>query len=675
MTYIKRWRKCHAYVRTLVESESDTDSDRGQQAALHSIHIDEPTDLNSPGYDSSSPSPSQSDVLIVSSSDSEEELDASEELSETESDADLCQELAAWATRNHCTRSSLNDLLNILRKQGQKLPKDARTLLETPRAIEIENKCGGQYTYFGIEKGLRSILSNQAHVEEDKVISLKINIDGIPLFKSNNVQFWPILCTFDRHDPFIVALFHGVAKPQPLDDFLQDFLIELNLLKANGIGAHEVTVKAFICDAPARAFVKCIKGHTGFSACERCTITGYTKENRRVFYTEEPCEKRTDRGFQRRIYTDHQVGVSPLVDFGISCVSSFCLDYMHLVCLGVVKRIIYFLKQGPRVCRLSNTQLSGISAQLVSFAGKIPSDFARQPRSIFEFGRWKATELRQFVLYTGPIVLKTFLPKRTYEHFLLLTVAISLLLDSDDCKRSYYLAYARELLLTFVNNSKDIYSDVFVSYNVHSLLHLPDDVENFQCSLNDISAFPFENHLQTVKRLVRNAKNPITQVAKRLTEIENSGRLKSEARTTIISAKKKDCCFILKNEDFAFIKEERPNGKLLCDVFKQINMENFFDSPCESKTLNIAYLKNSSTASRKLLRRAELQRKVLHLPYQGGFLLFPLLHEVEKHGYVFVSILHMYDVMVLFICTQDVVPCSVEGEEIGGGRGHTNQVD
>lgn len=31
---------------------------------------------------------------------------------------------------------------------------------------------------------------------------------------------------------------------------------------------------AFICDTPARAFLKCTKGHGGYNACERCTIPG-----------------------------------------------------------------------------------------------------------------------------------------------------------------------------------------------------------------------------------------------------------------------------------------------------------------------------------------------------------------------------------------------------------------
>ena len=30
---------------------------------------------------------------------------------------------------------------------------------------------------------------------------------------------------------------------------------------------------------------------------------------------------------------------------------------MHLVCLGVVKPVLTFLKQGPRICKLSNVMV------------------------------------------------------------------------------------------------------------------------------------------------------------------------------------------------------------------------------------------------------------------------------------------------------------------------------
>jgi hypothetical protein len=36
-----------------------------------------------------------------------------------------------------------------------------------------------------------------------------------------------------------------------------------------------VKISAVICDAPARAMLKCCKGHTAFNSCERCVQKGH----------------------------------------------------------------------------------------------------------------------------------------------------------------------------------------------------------------------------------------------------------------------------------------------------------------------------------------------------------------------------------------------------------------
>ncbi len=76
---------------------------------------------------------------------------------------------------------------------------------------------------------------------------------------------------------------------------------------------------------------------------------------------------------------------------------------MHLVCLGVVRRMLHYMKGGPKTCIPSFQQRSEISDKLKALNGELPSEFARQPRSLLELDRWKATELRQFLLYTGPV--------------------------------------------------------------------------------------------------------------------------------------------------------------------------------------------------------------------------------------------------------------------------------
>ena len=55
---------------------------------------------------------------------------------------------------------------------------------------------------------------------------------------------------------------------------------------------------------------------------------------------------------------------------------------------------------------------------------------------------------------------------------------------------------------------------------MHGVTHLANDVNNFGC-LDKLSAFPFENYLGCLKRLVRQPTFPLVQVIKRLLEMSN----------------------------------------------------------------------------------------------------------------------------------------------------------
>jgi len=74
--------------------------------------------------------------------------------------------------------------------------------------------------------------------------------------------------------------------------------------------------------------------------------------------------------------------------------------------------------------KLCARQISQISVFLNHFSQFCPREFARRPRSIESYKRFKVTEFRQFLLYTGFVVLKKVLPENHYLHFLMLHSAI-----------------------------------------------------------------------------------------------------------------------------------------------------------------------------------------------------------------------------------------------------------
>lgn len=120
--------------------------------------------------------------------------------------------------------------------------------------------------------------------------------------------------------------------------------------------------------------------------------------------------------------------------------------------------IRYWKLEKSSKVRLSPAEKEAISSRLCKLKGEMPSDFTRQPRSLSESERWKATELRQFLLYSGVVVLSGVIPWALYVHFLALSVAMSILLDSDTTFRTSHLQYARQLLTTFVKKAAGLYS-------------------------------------------------------------------------------------------------------------------------------------------------------------------------------------------------------------------------
>lgn len=99
---------------------------------------------------------------------------------------------------------------------------------KTTRSITVEDKCGGQYKYFGLELGIKNIVQDNEDFVSPSLnsIYLKVNIDGIPLFKSSSMQFWPILCSFGNFKSFLVAKVYGNSKSSSVSEFLEDFLKE-----------------------------------------------------------------------------------------------------------------------------------------------------------------------------------------------------------------------------------------------------------------------------------------------------------------------------------------------------------------------------------------------------------------------------------------------------------------
>lgn len=137
---------------------------------------------------------------------------------------------------------------------------------------------------------------------------------------------------------------------------------------------------------------------------------------------------------------------------------------MHLVCLGVMKKLLLLWrgekrsasnkrprktkrtdKQAKdRVFRLSAIAQETINNRIIALSKCFPVEFQRKRRSLEEIEDWKAVEFRTFLLYSGPIVLKGVLSDEQYDHFLYFHIAIRILCSSSSTEEQ--MNYADQCL-------------------------------------------------------------------------------------------------------------------------------------------------------------------------------------------------------------------------------------
>lgn len=76
-----------------------------------------------------------------------------------------------------------------------------------------------------------------------------------------------------------------------------------------------------------------VKGHNAYFACTKCVTEGD--------FINNSCSLRTNSVFRNGQYDDYS-----LTELYINIVDQVPLDYMHLVCLGVMKRLLVFWLKG-----------------------------------------------------------------------------------------------------------------------------------------------------------------------------------------------------------------------------------------------------------------------------------------------------------------------------------------
>lgn len=341
-------------------------------------------------------------------------------------------------------------------------------------------------------------------------------------------------------------------------------------------------------------------------------------------------------------------------------VSNVPLDYMHLVCLGIMRKLIYLWLDGNSYYRLQHRAIEEISTRLIEIKSSIPTEFARKPREIQDVKLWKATEFRLILLYTGPLTFKDKLKRSVYIHFMTLHVIIRILSSKDICDELLY--YVQDMIQFFIKTFMKLYKVQNVSHNVHNLIHLVNDVRKFG-SLDNFSAFKFENYMQVLKKYLRKADKPLEQIVRRYieeeinlstlsTDLSDSVRIHNnlmslhtdgpllphinnpqykivqyngltfKAKTLADSCCGLSCGIIVCIENVAYCTKR--NIPVIIG-YQFLDKEHLFTTPCQSSLLGIYSIKSCSDLKSWPLKN--IIKKYIKFPRKNSaYAVFPLIH-------------------------------------------------
>lgn len=148
-----------------------------------------------------------------------------------------------------------------------------------------------------------------------------------------------------KYATYKANIYKGLHKPHDPNIFFEKFVADIIRIMSSGRITYcgnkiPIRLRSFIADAPARAFILNHRSHVSSQPCSKCKVSGIYTEGRIVFGGINHAPQ-TDEEYIRCLDEDHhKEGKSPLSLLPMGMVSQVPFEYMHLVCLGVMKKLL-----------------------------------------------------------------------------------------------------------------------------------------------------------------------------------------------------------------------------------------------------------------------------------------------------------------------------------------------
>lgn len=415
-------------------------------------------------------------------------------------------------------RLLINQHMNILRRY-QDEARDRRT------DDKQDIVCGDVY---------QALLTPHKHF----FVSMMIHCDGIPLYKSKNLNAWPMLGAVLELPPLartradnilLLGIWIGRKKPN-FNTILQVLSPQLFTLKNEGLRIGEedpirVIFPMLMGDMPALSSMVNFVEPNAFYACMFCDVKGvYHHRGHCIIYPlDDRSRLRTTQSFdecarlasamQPRTDRERTKGAKGTSMFSqildVPLPHAIVIDTMHTAFLCHSKKLLIHLRS-----TISKENLAKISEKLHSM--KYIHDILRRPRSIDNIGKWKASEVRTFILYVGLPVLCEFLAEDESGQLSLYVVILRLLHDYWNDDQNLHRSISNLLDCYIADLAEKIESSNYppnlLTISTHTHLHLPLQCKKFG-RLHWLSNFVFESFLGFLKGFVKGSRGASDQIA------------------------------------------------------------------------------------------------------------------------------------------------------------------
>ena len=396
---------------------------------------------------------------------------------------------------------------------------------------EIRKRCYHQ--------DLKESVAPLVQVRSDHSLSINLNIftDGVSIKKSTlKREHWPIwiqitdlppLLRMSRKNIVLAALIvcHGIPNWEDIVPHLRAEVLcpfELHLSETVMLRVS-FKFNLLVSDLGAKSHLLNMFKFNGFFGCHYCTAEGQTLGRTHAYYPFSQ-QGQIREPVLNDNYVDHAefIGTENLFNVvGVKGKSAFAsivrnlplsapIDYMHCVLLGVLPDTlkICYRSLSPNDRKLIESEVKTLSCprEMISYSRKI--------RSLDEINQFKANELLNWLLYISFIVFIEKLPPKLYSHLTNLVFGIRLLIETSN---EQSVSIAEKLLSSFCSEIVDIHggNEKIETINVHSLLHLADQVRRFG-HLFSYSAMSFESANRSLSEVFTGSTSECEVICRRL---------------------------------------------------------------------------------------------------------------------------------------------------------------